>query len=539
MRLPFTIHRRTGPRGQVIVLVAFVMVVLIGFVGLAVDVGMAYAEYRYEKAVAEAASLAGGQDLQQPATEGGHPERTIDDSHRLNARTHALELLVKELGAGAPSCSPSADIVQCPLPGTPYVVSIHTPSLTCVDCSPNLAVQVTVEHPKFGLFFPRIFGHTDWDIGATSVAGINYGIRYGLVTLRPPDPNRNNTNDPNNCDVDVSGNGTRVVVRGGDIGSNTTACTSGANAYIELDSGYHIYHFNAGEPWLKIDGEPVGIRSQHLIADPLYLTDQDLVDIKAALDADGRRWASQVAGEDVDCAAAATWAPGADVPAGAKCYKPGIYPDASPHAFSTTVDAFLYPGVYYFEGSVSVGAGATLIGGNTSRETQPNGGVALIMAKDKTLSVGGTGSGIDLNRGPTDCADDGCRAGPAVATSGGKVMVAPDGTLITLIVERWPGCFNAGMPRLCTDTNNDNFNRSLSLQGSGVLYVAGIVYAPSDQVRVRSDNTDQEGTIGQIISWTVDYTGNTALNQLAFSRDTPGILRIDAACSRTIICNSP
>jgi len=107
------------------------------------------------------------------------------------------------------------------------------------------------------------------------------------------------------------------------------------------------------------------------------------------------------------------------------------------------------------------------------------------------------------------------------------------------VVPRYAGCFPTPTPREdCSgETTNDTKNTTLSLRGSGVLEVSGIVYAPSDQVEVNSSNTTQDGTIGQLIVWTVDYSGNADLNQLAFTDDTPGILRLDAACSRAETCN--
>jgi hypothetical protein len=387
-----------------------------------------------------------------------------------------------------------------------------------------------VRLPDFGIFLPRIFGQSEWEIGTSAVAGINNGIRYAVVTLRPG--GRLTGVAP--CDVNASGNDTLIRVENGDVGSNRTACTDlGSSAYIDLDPGFNIYHYMPLEKWRVTAGEPTGILLQHLIDDPNYISDAELAAILASMPA----WANQAAGEDVGCSQAATEAPGAVVPAGARCYRPGTYPQVSGSAFevSPTETAFLYPGVYFFNGKVTVQG--TLVGGNVSKDVEANGGVTIIAAKDNDFNAQG-GTLLSLNRGPTGCSTAACRAGPAIAPSG-HIMVAPEGTPITFVVPRYAGCFSGQTPvEDCGgETTNDTKNTTLKLGGSGVLEVSGIIYAPSDQVEVNSSNATQDGTIGQLIVWTVDYSGNADLNQLAFTDDTPGILRLDAACSRAEVCN--
>jgi hypothetical protein len=58
-----------------------------------------------------------------------------------------------------------------------------------------------------------------------------------------------------------------------------------------------------------------------------------------------------------------------------------------------------------------------------------------------------------------------------------------------------------------------------------------VIYAPSDKVNINANFTAQDGVVGQIISWTVDYAGGALLNQDYPGPDGPGILRLDAACT--------
>jgi Flp pilus assembly protein TadG len=117
-------------RGQIIVILAVMMVVLLGLTALAIDVSAAYVAERWQRSVADEAALAGAQSLQKPGTRllPGEPER-------VEARANALRVLQAQLGGtrGTGDCYSSAG---CELTGTPYKISVRTPSPSCVDCAP-------------------------------------------------------------------------------------------------------------------------------------------------------------------------------------------------------------------------------------------------------------------------------------------------------------------------------------------------------------------------------------------------------------------
>jgi hypothetical protein len=528
--------------GQVIVLFALMLTALLGFAALAIDVSNAYSQERFQKAAADAASLAGAQDLFQPNS------RAVPPGGPANARTHAMALLVRELGAS----SPPGCFQNCPMPGTPYTVWITTPSPTCVSCDPDRSVQVTIRRDGFQLTFGRLFGQSNWTISTTSVSGITSSIRYGLVVLRVPNPNRNNTNDPNVDDLNANANSTVVRLIGGDVGVNTNATDQlSPPCVIQLDVGYNIYHNSVGEPWCKnSNGLPKGVRTLGvLLNDPNYLSIDQFNAIKNALNTNPTtNWTGQNAGqgltpgEDVGCANASSLAPGAVIPSGARCYRPGFYPStgngsgASAFTVQNSEWAFLYPGVYFFDGNVTITG--KLTGGNVSSSQ----GVALLMRKDKTVKNNNSPL-VSLNMGTDGCPDDSCRATPANGPSGPLSSAA--NVPLTIIVEKYPGCFVSGtnVPQLCTDTgSNDNLNNTLNLAGGADLHVAGIIYAPSDRVQVASNNGSQTGTLGQIVAWQITYTGNTTLNQSFPGLFESGLLRIDSACTKgspATPCNAP
>ena len=220
---------RLSEAGQVLPLVALFIVVLFGFAALAIDVSRAYADLRFYRAAADAASLAGAQDLQVPGT------RTVNAADYTRARQHALESLEDQLGGSGSACGPtSSDIVDCALLPSPYVVAIKTnPSPTCSDCDPFRAVQVTVAHPNYGLTFARVLGSDHWDPGVTSVSGMVFGKAYTVITLRPP-KKTGSTFDVKDITID---GGSIVNVINGDVGSNANMNYSGTDSIPESHVG--------------------------------------------------------------------------------------------------------------------------------------------------------------------------------------------------------------------------------------------------------------------------------------------------------------
>ena len=142
-----------------------------------------------------------------------------------------------------------------------------------------------------------------------------------------------------------------------------------------------------------------------------------------------------------------------------------------------------------------------------------------------------------LNLGDQTCMSDiNCRA-KAVTDWANKEIETPEGLVITIEVPRDPTCFSGSTPLnvdKCTTSNN-----TINLPGNGNLDVAGVVYAPSDNIQVNGDNTDQVGVVGQLIGWTVKYAGGAHLNQDYPDLEEVGTLRLDAACTGLEACNAP
>jgi hypothetical protein len=503
---------RRGQTGQALVLLVLLMTLMLAMLAFALDVSRAYSLQRFERSIADAAALAGAQDLQDLNS------RTVTNPDRQRARTHALATLTSALGAtGAatdPACNVASDIVDCPIPGTDYLVSVKTPSPTCVHCDPDHAVQVAVRIPSLELTVAGFFGQGRWNVPGTSVAGLTFRSKYAIQTLRPPNILHNGL-DQNRNDLETNGTNTRITVLRGDVGTNTTVQTN-SSSMVVVSPGYFIYHIDdiVPDPWNKdLAGNPHGKLIHKLLRDPAYQVPSR----------DGLPTFSLMA-DGVDAGCALVLDPSV-VPAGARCFRPGIYAAEFRDGSANPV-SYLEPGVYFFDHGLDISY--SLYGGVEA--AQP--GVALVIPQDRTYAANNADV-LQLNFGPSTCASDSCRAAPAVDAVG-RVQTT-EGLPLTLIVPRDQACFSGTLPQLCSDNQND----AIRIPGNAQVRVGGVVYAPSDRVQVNGDLTDTVGTIGQIIAWTVTYSGGAHLNQEYPGGEERGVLRLDGACSAGTVCNSP
>jgi hypothetical protein len=528
-----TIGRLVAPncpseRGQALVVVAIMFLILLGFAGFAVDVSSAHATRRFERSVADAAALAGAQDLQTPAS------RQVTNLERIAARTHALQSLVNELKATGTqrnpanplsNCNPnSADIVDCILSATPYRAAIKTPSPSCSPfCDPAHSVQVMVRNPKFETAFARLFGQATWDVRITSVAGIVFSTKYAVITLQPPKPRNNGTDANLDKDIVVDGscngnNCTNLNILQGDIGTNTSATTTN-RGLITLADGFYIDHYDdlsaIGDTWTKPDGiHPIGRQIGQLITDPLY----PIAQFPTA-----PVFSTQGAGT-TPCSGANFPTDYTTLLTGAVCYRPGIYTDNQGFRVGTGGGspnvAYLMPGAYSFPTGMTIRR--TLAGGLISN--QP--GVVLVVPQDRDIDANNAENFL-LNAGRETCSADACRATPAVDFAGNQVKTV-GGLTLTIEVPRDEDCFS-GVTPIITPSCDVNQTTTVGIAGNGRLVVGGVIYGPSDNMNINS--SAQFGYVGQVLAWSVKYTGGATLNQSYPGGAGIGILRIDSACS--------
>jgi hypothetical protein len=517
-------------RGQILVIVAVGLVVFLGFAALVIDIGMAYAIQREERNLTDSASLAGGQELQQPGS------RAVTATDRTESRQVAMTNIMDQLAPGdpLPACGYTANFTDCAIPGTDYFVDMTTPSPLCVTCDEDRSLLVSLERRDVDTFFAGLFGQQGWDLRQTSVAGITYEAKYAVITLRPPKPGHADQNDPN---VAINGSGTTLTVVNGDIGTNTNLVSSGT---VALDDGFRVHHYDTPQEWTS---PPEGHPNPELIQDPMYTipsetgaqgpfttlaagdyTDAECLDIIAG----NSPWpgvpANYVVGgtvvQDLDPTA------GDDV----TCYRPGIYNDELEGVNGEFI--LLTPGVYFLNEGADLNSNY-LIGGWTP--TVP--GVALIFNECNPGGGGGcafrgeAAFSTILNGGTAFNNTAGTPAGPAETWNG--IPVITDGFTpveigLTLIVRKDPTCVVADFephPN-CSPPKNS----TLKLAGGGAVFLAGVQYAATDNVSF-SGGSSGNGYVGQIISWTVTYSGGTSVRQVYPGVEGNGILRLDEACS--------
>ena len=511
-----TFMRDHDELGQVLPIAALFMTVLLLIGALAIDVSSVLASERFYTTTADAAALAGAQDLQKNKT------RAVTPPERTRARTHSMAILVDELGASAtPSggaCAATSDIADCALPGTPYLVSIQTPAPYCDQCDADYAVKVTIRHLGFELTFARLVGQDTWDVEAAAVAGLQFAGKYALIALKPQ-----SNYDPG---IVLNGSNTTLDVQTGDIGTNTHLVESSGD--VILDSGFYVRHYNDTMKNGKLGFTPASMGKDlgTLIKDPGYQepvwpdkgTNPELFydgqnDANASTPCDEVASLPSVVQDHID--------DGDDV----TCFKPGVYEPGKGNLKQFTVGssevAYLLPGAYLFEGGMDVNG--YIYGGLVPTER----GVVLSIPNDQEIDME-SAEAIVLNTGTTQPAVDFDSPENEVDTVPG----ADPGLIITFYVPRDEACFSGDRTPLECSAKN----ATVKLAGTSAMNISGVIYAPSETIAIRG-NSSSNSIDGQIVGWTLEWSGGSTLNLNYPDFEQVGTLRLDAACTGVERCS--
>lgn len=545
----------TGNRqGQILPLFALMLVAIIGMMALAIDVSSAYSARRAYRTAADAAALAGAQDLQQPGT------RAVTSAQYDAARAHSIAALEGQLGAAATCTLPVGGRSNCTFISSPLTASVLTPlpsAASCRSCDPNRSVQVTVSHPTFQLTFSRVFGVQQWSVSTTSVAGIEFRSAYAIVTLRPP-KKVGSTFDIKDITID---GGTIVTVQQGDVASNSNMNYSGSGSMMVLDPGFQMRYYPGNPPSGPTWGPlPVGEPIATLVADPNYrypdMTGAPTYpDARTSIAGPGKpvlraddpldtSCADQVALVDVTrYAFMAT-----QTPDKIYCYNPGIYESGTGSQSATiTVGpaevALLKPGAYYLKNGLDVGG--RLIGGYVGGSP----GVALMFDERGPGNcldcrfVGNSALTIALNAGSRFPTTTGIPAKPAIDWTGVEVITSgpasPTPPVLMSILVRRDTDGSGGSAACVVPTTTPfieptacdaNKNQTVSIAGNGQIVLEGAQYGPTDNMTI-SGNSSSNGRVGQLWAWTLKYSGGVAINQEGSTSVGPGTMRLDAACT--------
>jgi hypothetical protein len=505
---------RRAEHGQTLVIFAVFLVVLLASAALAIDYGSLLKVRRDYQNVADAAVLAGSVFLTRPVT----PAKAADAREAAwKSIEDQLGVALDETGLGATD-APSGGVTV-----GPFKIWVSTPpggatpgAYTGAYAGSNRVLFAHIERPN-PAFLSRLLGFNEQVVSAWATAG-TFPNRFAIITLRKNgDPTSGN---PTN--IDVNG-GTHLNVHDGDVGGNWGMAINGVNSAIIMHSAsgdtYGVFMPenvpSGGNGWTANQvrdsgGTPLPVQFHAEVADPMYpapcLTTVCLEDRTPVWGSSYTATTDRPSGGD-SCPAT-----GLDVLA------PGIYNDIRvPNGKCLVLDPTKSPvagkqnGVYYITGDLDLNNDALLLGD----------GVTLVFARNADMDMN-AGASISLNSGnatnnPLAAAcNPNCKfAGWAAKGGGGGTWTWSTGLTPTYTAPADP--FVRGIAsyvcRSVADCGSGGGPSTNILQmnaGAGIDY-KGLIYAPFDNVKLAGQPTHDD--IGQLVAWTVMFTGGSDISQ--------------------------
>ncbi len=532
-----TAVRRRSESGQTLVIFAIFLVVLLGATAITVDYGSLLKVRRDYQNAADAAVLAGSVFLTRPVT----PAKSIA------ARKAAWESIKLQLGltlneaalalTDTPPASPVTDgNASCSNCGG-YRLWVSTPPLGAAtgyagDYAGNNRVLFAWVEKSNSAYFSRVFGFGDRAVSAWATAG-TFPNRFAIITLR-----KNRQETPGNpTDLDVNG-GTVLSIVDGDLGGNWGLSVNGLTSQIRMNSNtgdtYGVYLTEnvptGGNGWLPSQivndsGTPITVQYNLEVADPAYpapcVTWEAggcLVDRSSIVLSGGPNLLRGTPDRIGDTCPADTTA--ARLPS-------GRYHDVEvPSDKCIVLDPTYLPvagksnGIFYITGTLDINNSGLVIGD----------GVTLVFARGADLNMN-AGASLSLNSGnvannplAASCwnvvsGDNNCRFAGWTARAGaaaGRTSWSPGSIPTpTYLVPSDP--FERGIAAYVCKTAADcdtggapSTNIIQMGSGAGIDY-RGLIYAPFDNVKIAGQPTHDD--IGQLVSWTAQFTGGSTINQ--------------------------
>jgi len=168
--------------GAISVLAALTMTMLVGFVGLGVDVGYAYYCQDKLQTTTDAAALAGAQMINVGS--GG------------TATTTATQYSA----SGTSSLNQYAQLTATMAPGYPVLKCLTSTGVSCSGPDNANAIEVS-QQAAVPTFFARLFGMSSWNISATSLASARGGMQQPVDVEIILDTTASMNNADPNCDI--------------------------------------------------------------------------------------------------------------------------------------------------------------------------------------------------------------------------------------------------------------------------------------------------------------------------------------------------
>lgn len=521
------VARGARPRGQVLVLFALGLVAFVGIAALATDYGYWLQEKRGLQNAADAAAQAGVSELLK---------RPITSAKQDAATEHAMEYVDDQLGLGlkangqincaAAAASDPAGNGFGPEDCTGYQgpdrIVIRTPVDATTSCRGvawgNRAVTVRIDR-RSTRFFSQIFGGANPQIDVCATSAIQGGS-LAVAVLKPNQtaPGVFDT-QPNNSTITMklAGSDTFIRIWGGDVGINSLFSAAGAPPPQSPNQPAYVKFMTAGG---------TGISDNHMlmtIENPIPmtwdvtakqvrtegLTTAETDDLYHApihlptyipIPGWGNALYTSLAGADAGTAPSTVTS---SDPANGTCTDPvGGLAGMAPGKYDLLAVGvgqrrWLCPGVFHFV--KKNGTQGLQLASNSAIAGQ---GVTLVFESDSAARID-SGSALLLNCDPAGDAACGSPQAPGPWTTGDVRHDIP----IAIWIEPVPGCD----PLLvaCSDSTS---SAVFDMQGGAGMNVRGLIYGPTDNMKIAGNNLHHGS--GEIWAWTLEYKGNSTLDQI-------------------------
>ena len=176
-------HKRTKPQaGQVTVLVALAMVVILGLAALVVDGGLLYVTRQRLQDVADMAALAAGTAM---AENGWQTSHVIDVIDRTVAANFPGAAVVTSMAGG--QCQSGSNDEESENDQEGDDVGNHSYTLDVLVCASDTKVTVTLTRPDVGFAFAELLGQAKATVSATATAeaGVPQSVSGHQVLIMP------------------------------------------------------------------------------------------------------------------------------------------------------------------------------------------------------------------------------------------------------------------------------------------------------------------------------------------------------------------
>ncbi len=503
---------------------AISLTVFVGIAALVVDFGYWLQDRRTFQNYADAAALVGVNELRPPIAATKSANAVLAAMDDLNRQLH---LGITDLGMAAGAASSGQGFSAATNDGYlgPDIFYIVSPPQTTPsqlsDCAVpgtgsyvgnSRAVTVRIEH-RTGRFFSRLVAATGQQIGICATAASASG-GYAVAVLQPPvGTNPNNTN----VTFNLAGANTTVNVSGGDAVSNATFAAQGNPSPLTHQTPAYIRFMTAGNvlrlgisnpnplPWTIAPAQiqdPVGsylapVALQPRVTIPGWGPGPWLDGSGGTYDPNGIPLAyNGQTGPPKGTAQGTCTDP--KLP-GLPGLRPGNYSQVN---LANNQRLWLCPGVFHLVPSTTGQAALALANGGVLAGQ----GVTLALEANAPMaSSGGSQICLDFDQSAGSQAMCGsATTKDAPWTTGWSLHDVP----IAIWIRPVPDCDPlAATP--CTDSS-----KVFQMAGGSGIVVRGILYGPTDNIKLASANTTQASSSGEVWAWTLNYLGQSTLNQV-------------------------